>query len=441
LTVVTRAIRNISRRKIRALLVIIALGFSFAMMISIPPSITANQAAARKVINDINSSVNNLGSMLSVAATEIDCSLPATIVQNQQSNSSGYFFSQVGGPTVGASSAVQYAVMNRTHYSAIGSISEVTVVIPILQVNEHEGQYDYQIEGIPLNSSLIDDYPILPTNITAGRTLQTGDNAVVVLSEENANHWGVNVGATVNILGQSFKVIGIHGTSGISDVSTAFMSLEDAQRITGNFGNVTTLKVFVNSTQEVSAVSGLISQGYPELTVSTSQSLVSIISGMQSQADKQLQQAQNTLNQIQSTALVEIIVSVVATSAIVLLLMLYTVRERTKEIGTLKAIGFSNWNVMSQFMLEGMLLSLFGGIVGVAIGMIGATSLSSLLLPRVVSPFGASAVAGAASVCVGISPELMLIGLGAAILLGSLGSVYPAWKAARIRPAEAMRYE
>jgi len=46
-----------------------------------------------------------------------------------------------------------------------------------------------------------------------------------------------------------------------------------------------------------------------------------------------------------------------ATSLIVLFLMLYTVRERTKEIGTLKAIGFSNGNVMSQFMLEGVLLS------------------------------------------------------------------------------------
>ena len=425
---------------------IIALAFSMAIMISIPPSIKANQAAAQKVISDIKNSVSSLGSILSVAATEIDCSLPATIIQNPQSNSpgSGYFVIQIGGAAVGASSAVQYTVMNATHYSGISSISTVTAVVPILQVNDHEGQYDYQIEGIPLNSSLVDDYPLVPANITVGRTLEVGDSGVVVLSEDNANHWSVNVGGTVKILGQSFKVVGIHGTSGISDVSTAFMSLEDAQAITNNVGNVTTLKVFVNSTQDVTAVSALISHGYPELTVSTSQSWVSVLSGIQSQTDEQLQQAQNTMNQIQSTALVEIIISIAATSAIVLFLMLYTVHERTKEIGTLKAIGASNAIIIGQFMLEGALLSLLAGILGVAIATIGATSLSSLLLPHVTSPFGAfggSTVANATSVSVAISPQLVLLGVIGAVLLGSLGSLYPAWKAARIRPAEAMRYE
>ena len=60
-------------------------------------------------------------------------------------------------------------------------------------------------------------------------------------------------------------------------------------------------------------------------------------------------------------AVQEIIIAVAATSLIVLVVMLYTVRERTKEIGTLKAIGFSNLNIMSQFMVEGVILSLIAG--------------------------------------------------------------------------------
>ena len=64
---------------------------------------------------------------------------------------------------------------------------------------------------------------------------------------------------------------------------------------------------------------------------------------------------------------------VLATSLIVLFVMLYTVKERTKEIGTLKAIGFSNSTVMSQFMLEGVLLSMIAGVVGIAIGMHSST--------------------------------------------------------------------
>ena len=77
----------------------------------------------------------------------------------------------------------------------------------------------------------------------------------------------------------------------------------------------------------------------------------------------------------------EIIVVVAATSLIVLFVMLYTVRERTKEIGTLKAIGFSNATVMGQFILEGILLSVIAGTVGVAIGTLAAPTISSLLLP------------------------------------------------------------
>ena len=144
----------------------------------------------------------------------------------------------------------------------------------------------------------------------------------------------------------------------------------------------------------------------------------------------------------------EIVIAVAATSLIVLFVMLYTVRERTKEIGTLKAIGFSNWNVMSQFMLEGVLLSLLAGVVGVAIGSVAAPFLSSILLPTV-NPFGGSGgfrdgILGASTssqVTVTLDPQLMLIAFGAAVLLGALGSLYPAWRASRTRPAEAMRYE
>lgn len=431
---------------------IIALGFSLALMISIPPSITANQAAAQNVINGIKSSTNNLSSNLTVAATEVDCSLPATTYTPTwgggsgppTSGGGGYFSIPVGGSggeAEGASNMIQYTVMNQTRYSDVSSIPDVTTVIPILQVNEPQGSYEFQIYGIPLNASWINTYPILPTNITSGRTLEAGDSGAVVISENNANQWGVTVGGTVNILGRNFNVVGIHGTSGIVDMATVYMSLSDAQAITNNTGNVTTLKVFVNNADNIDKVSTDITIEHSNIQISTSQSLVSQLSGLQSASEKQLQQARNTMNQIQSTGLAEIIFSVAATSVIVLFLMLYTVRERTKEIGTLKAMGASNGIIIGQFMLEGVLLSLLAGMVGVAVGMIGATSISSLLLPHVISPFLGSAATGATSVSVVISPELVLIGFGAAVLLGSLGSLYPAWKAARIRPAEAMRYE
>jgi len=126
--------------------------------------------------------------------------------------------------------------------------------------------------------------------------------------------------------------------------------------------------------------------------------------------------------------------------------MLYTVRERTKEIGTLKAIGFSNATVMGQFMLEGVLLSVIAGVVGIVIGTVAAPTLSSLLLPSVNLFSGSTGGfvmrgAGATTTVASVSLELILLAFGAALLLGAIGSLYPAWRAAKIRPAEAMKYE
>jgi ABC-type antimicrobial peptide transport system permease subunit len=122
------------------------------------------------------------------------------------------------------------------------------------------------------------------------------------------------------------------------------------------------------------------------------------------------------------------------------------VRERTKEIGTLKAMGASNSTILGQFLVEGTLLSLIAGAVGIAVGSVVATSLASLLLPRL-NLFGADLVMSpdghliSEPIAVTMTPEMVLLGLGVAVLLGALGTLYPAWRAARIRPAEAMRYE
>ena len=195
-------------------------------------------------------------------------------------------------------------------------------------------------------------------------------------------------------------------------------------------------------------VASAISTLHPELTVTTAQSRESALSTEESTYTTELASANASDSQTNSTAIEEIVVVVLATSLIVLFVMLYTVKERTKEIGTLKAIGFSNSTVMSQFMLEGILLSMIAGVVGIAIGMIAAPTISSLLLPSV---GGASRTAGATIISgttrfgglavATLTPELILLGFGVAILLGTIGSLYPAWRAAKIRPAEAMRYE
>jgi ABC-type antimicrobial peptide transport system permease subunit len=232
------------------------------------------------------------------------------------------------------------------------------------------------------------------------------------------------------------------------------MNLTDAQAVSGLTGEVSTISVYADNTSDVSNVAQEISSlGVSATTEETE------LQNIENAYNSTLTTDQSALSSTQTVMYEEIAVAVVATSLIVLFVMLYTVRERTKEIGTLKAIGFSNWNVMGQFMLEGILLSAVAGIVGIAIGTVGAPVLAKLLLPPVSASFSPGGASGSGGFFVtrggGISgigvanavsaaapsPQLMLIALGAAVVLGALGSLYPAWRASRTRPAEAMRYE
>jgi len=494
--IMNRAIRNISRRKIRALLVIIALGFSMAIMVSIPAGVLANQQTASTAATNLGNIITQTSASINQTSTQIDCSLAPSFsgfgfqdfggsttsggsgftagqFGGGSGNNGGFRPGQFGGGTIGgqfgggAFSGGQSNPMNESLYSDINStISGVAAVEPILQASEGQNvtttvsfngysrditrlAVNYTIEGIPLTSDLVDNYPILPTNITSGSNLQAGAIGEVLLSENNSAYFNAGVGDTINILNQPFTVVGIYNPSAVSQTQTLFMNLSDAQAITNNTGYITSLAVFAENADAVSGVATSISSLHPELTVTTDQARLTQLQTLQTTYNTELATAQSANSQTYSTAVEEIIVVVAATSLIVLFVMLYTVKERTKEIGTLKAIGFSNSTVMGQFMLEGILLSIIAGLVGIAIGTVAAPTLASALLPSVgiggrIGP-GIAIVSGTTRVSglsvATLSPELILILFGVAVLLGTVGSLYPAWRAAKIRPAEAMKYE
>jgi putative ABC transport system permease protein len=480
LGVFTRAVRNISRRKVRALLVIIAIGFCMAIMISIPAGITSNQASTETLTEDLSNTITRTEETINQTQTQIDCTLASsfegfgfnpsempdrgdsgfTPPTGDDSSTPGQFGGgfrpgRFGGGTFGRGGTT---AMNATLYDDISSVDAVAAVVPSLEASEGTEQTierfgqsfttlvpDYIIKGLPLTSNLVDNYPVLPTTIIDGRNLQAGDSGVVLLSQNNTAFFDAGVGDTIDILDQSFMVIGVYEPSGVEDEMTLYMNLSDAQAVTNNTGYITSITVFAENSDAVTDVANAISTLHPELSIVTSQQLLNQLDAMKTTYETALENAESTVAQTQSIAVQEIIVAVAATSLIVLFVMLYTVRERTKEIGTLKAIGFSNWTVMSQFMLEGVFLSLMAGVVGVAIASVAAPALSGLLLPAVSQGnfqfrFDSAANSGTTA-SMALTPELILIALGGAVLLGTLGSLYPAWRASRTRPAEAMRYE
>ena len=105
-------------------------------------------------------------------------------------------------------------------------------------------------------------------------------------------------------------------------------------------------------------------------------------------------------------------------------IMLVSVTERTREIGIRMAIGARPGDILIQFLIEAVILSLIGGVIGILLGIGGASILGSLLNSSVV-----------------VSPGIVIGSVAFTALVGIFFGFYPARKAARLNPIEALRFE
>jgi len=127
---------------------------------------------------------------------------------------------------------------------------------------------------------------------------------------------------------------------------------------------------------------------------------------------------------LSSFLLVLALVSLFVGSIGIMNIMLVTVTERTREIGIMKSVGYSSSNIQSLFLLESIMVSVFGGLMGTAIGGFGAYILEETLKLPPVFPF-----------------KLIEIGILVSVLVGVCAGLYPARKAANMNPVDALRYE
>jgi putative ABC transport system permease protein len=116
--------------------------------------------------------------------------------------------------------------------------------------------------------------------------------------------------------------------------------------------------------------------------------------------------------------------SLVVGGIVIMNIMLMAVTERTREIGLRKALGARRTDIMAQMLTESVVLSIFGGIIGTILGAIIALGVSS------VTPVPAS-----------IEPWSVVLGIGITAVVGLFFGLYPAMRAARLDPIEALRRE
>ncbi|MBM4172610.1 MAG: FtsX-like permease family protein, partial [Ignavibacteria bacterium] len=117
-------------------------------------------------------------------------------------------------------------------------------------------------------------------------------------------------------------------------------------------------------------------------------------------------------------------IAIIAAGIGIMNIMLVSVTERTKEIGIRKAVGAKRKTILTQFIIEAISLSWFGGLLGIIIGLIGGNMVAVWLGVSIVIPI-----------------QWITIGLAVTTLVGVVFGVYPAYKAANLDPIEALRYE
>ena len=294
--------------------------------------------------------------------------------------------------------------------------------------------------------------PLSPEQIVRGRAFRDSDSEakVAVVDGAYAADQGLEVGDDVEVGGTSFEVVGVATGPGGGEGSDVYLPLERAQRLAGVGAEVSTISVRATSSDSIDAVQAAIEGVLPDATVTSADDLASQVSGS-------LSSASSLISSLGTWLSIAVIAAAVVSASV---LTLSAVGRRTRELGTLKALGWRTRRVVGQVMGETLVQGVIGGVLGVALGLLGAAAVVWFApeLTATVSLMGSAAAQvppGALEQVIGgddpltqtvrvalqapVSAQLAAAAIGLALLGGAVAGIAGGWRAARLRPADSMR--
>jgi putative ABC transport system permease protein len=251
---------------------------------------------------------------------------------------------------------------------------------------------------------------------------------VAVIGATTADNLGLtekSIGSTIYIGGLPFDLIGILQSKGSSGFSSqddqVLIPVSTARELFVGTDSVRSIAVSAASGDQIDYVSaeitalleqrhGITSTGSDDFSISTQAQLLGTVSSV-------------------SDVLTLLLAGIASISLLVggigiMNIMLVSVRERTREIGIRKAIGARGQDILTQFLVEALVLSLTGGVIGIGVGLI--------------ADFGIGLYGGWGFI---LSPLTIIAAVAFSIVVGVVFGVWPAIQAARLDPVEALRYE
>lgn len=245
------------------------------------------------------------------------------------------------------------------------------------------------------------------------------DNAVIIGSE-TASKYNATLGQTITINDNQYKVIGIMDQVGtgwpLTIDHSMVMSLDKAQNVANMPHFISTVIILPTANYNLNSAETSLQDAYPKYSILSEQDAEKII-------DKNLSQIRIFMNMINAFIF---IVSIV----FIMNVMMMTVKEKTKEIGTMRAIGTSKSSIMKLIIYESLIMSVIGGIIGIIL--IGPVyNLMGLLMGYRDVNF----------LSFYIPPTVFIQLVVIIFIIGTFSGLLPAYLANRISPIEALRYE
>lgn len=318
--------------------------------------------------------------------------------------------------------------INQTLVSSIENISGVYVASPELSTPGYVNGASVFLYGIEPST-----YSQATTGLDITQGSDLSSSGQILLDSTVASNLNVVVGSKVTVGanstgGTKYTVVGIYSSGSTFGplARSAYLLLSDAQTISGRNGLVT--QIYVKATD-----SSLVSQ--------VASDIESSISGVAANIANTIANPAATLSNTMTTFFTVIgLVALLAGAFGVINTMMMSISERTREVGTLCAIGATKGQVLKMFLGEAFLIGVIGAIVGVFIGVVVSLALPFLTGSASSSGFGGPGGVIRSALTPTLTPYNLALSFALGSLVGIIAGVYPALRASRMNPVEALRH-
>ena len=316
------------------------------------------------------------------------------------------------------------AAFSQAYVNDILNIDNVKAVYPIYTRTIYLGDAPDSMMGnfVVLNGVTPQFLPDLRPSLELedGELFKEGDEGTIVVGAAVAKAQELEVGDTfpLGVEGREIKIVGILKSTGGFEDMIAYAPLQDVQLALNELGRITSAAVTVKDRNKTEETADAITALHPEDIVGrTTEELAGVVRNL-------LSMARAIHLSVASIALLIGVLFILST-------MLMAVSERTKEIGTMRAMGVRRVTIFRLIITESLITCLIAG----GLGCLGGVGLSKVIT------WAIHRFAGVAFLQAVVSPGIFGAGLLIAVLIGVLAGLYPAWRISKINIVEALRYE